>query len=122
MRVVMNLGVPTERSRDILQQAKGISFIESAQIRWFSRLSGGGGWSGRAEDQQRPRVSKLKAKGLSDYHFNKTVVEAARWRAIGPNKRATFTTCLLKKGELKAALCLTEKGKSQPARENRHHG
>jgi hypothetical protein len=36
-RVVGNLRDPTERSRDILLQAKGITGIESTQIRWFSR-------------------------------------------------------------------------------------
>ncbi len=36
------------------------------------------GWSGGAEAQRRPRVSKLRAKGLSDYHSNEIVVEAAR--------------------------------------------
>jgi hypothetical protein len=46
----------------------------------------GGGWSGRAEAQWRPRVSKLRAKGLSDYHSNETVVEAARRGTSGPKK------------------------------------
>jgi hypothetical protein len=36
-RVVGNLWVPTKRSKDILQQAKGITLIESTQVRWFSR-------------------------------------------------------------------------------------
>jgi hypothetical protein len=36
MRIVGNLGVPTRHSRDILLQAKGITGIESTQIRWFS--------------------------------------------------------------------------------------
>ncbi len=35
-RVVGNLWVPTGHSRDILLQAKGITGIESTQIRWFS--------------------------------------------------------------------------------------
>ncbi len=62
-----------------------------------------GGWSGRAEAEQRPRVSKLRAKRLSDYYFNETVVEAARRGVSGPNKRATLTTSLLRKGELKSS-------------------
>jgi hypothetical protein len=33
--VVGNLRVPTKRSKNILQQAKGITLIESTQIRWF---------------------------------------------------------------------------------------
>jgi hypothetical protein len=60
--------------------------VKSTQIRWFSRQSGGGGWSGRAVAQLRPRVSKLELKGLSDYHSNETAVEAARWEASGLNK------------------------------------
>jgi hypothetical protein len=37
MRIVGNLRVPTKHSRDILLQAKGITGIESTEIRWFSR-------------------------------------------------------------------------------------
>jgi hypothetical protein len=37
MRIVRDLRVPTGRSRDILLQAKGITGIESTQIRWFSQ-------------------------------------------------------------------------------------
>jgi hypothetical protein len=77
-----------------------IIWVESTQTRWFSRQSGGGDWAGRAAAQRRPRVSKLGLKGLSDYLSNETAVEAARRGARGPNKRATLTTCLLKKGEL----------------------
>ncbi len=32
---------------------------------------------------QRPRVSKLRAKGLYDYHSSETVVEAARRGPVG---------------------------------------
>ncbi len=74
--------------------------IESTQIRWFLRRSGGGDWSSRAVVQWRPRVSKLGSKGLSDYCSNETAVKAARRGASEPNKRATLTTCLLKKEEL----------------------
>jgi hypothetical protein len=102
-RVVGNLRVPTKRSRDILQQAKGITLIKSTQIRWFSRGSSRGGWSGKAEAQQRPRVSKLRAKRLSDSHSSEIVVEAVRRGASEPKERATLTTCLLKKGELKSS-------------------
>ncbi len=80
--------------------------IEYTQIRWFSRWSGRGGWSGRAEAQRRPRVSKLRAKGLSDYHSSETVVEAARRGESGPKNRATLTTYLLKKEELKSSSLL----------------
>jgi hypothetical protein len=58
--------------------------------------------------QQRPRVSKLKAMGLSDYHSSETVVEAARWGVSGRNERATLMTCLLKKGELKKSSSLLD--------------
>jgi hypothetical protein len=57
----------------------------------------GGGWSGRALAQRRPRVSKLGLKGLSNYQYNKTAVEAARREARGLNKWITLMTCLLKK-------------------------
>ncbi len=109
-RVVGNLRVPTTRSKEILQQAKGITLIEPTQIRWFSRWSGGGGWSGRAEAPWRPRISKLRTKGLFDYHSSKTVAKAARRRASGPNKSGTLTTYILNRESWKAALCLTEKG------------
>jgi hypothetical protein len=64
----------------------------------------------RSEAQRRPRVSKLRAKGLSDYHSSETVVKAARRGASGPYKRATLMTYLLKKGELKSSSLLDEKG------------
>jgi hypothetical protein len=62
---------------------RGITMIESTQIRWFWRWSGRGGWSGGAVAQQRPRVSKLGLKGPSNCHSNETAVEAARWGARG---------------------------------------
>jgi hypothetical protein len=71
--------------------------IESIQIRWFSRRSGGGGWSGRAVAQRRPRVSKLELKGLSDYHSGEVAVKAATRGSSGPNKRATLMKHLLKR-------------------------
>jgi hypothetical protein len=37
--------------------------------------------------QQKQKVSKLGLKGPSDYYFNEIAVEAARWKASGPNKR-----------------------------------
>jgi hypothetical protein len=81
-----------------------------------------GSCSGRAEAQRRPRVPKLKAKGLSDYHSSVTVVEAARQGANGPNKRATLTTYLLKKREPKSSSLLDrKKGKGRP-QEIKHHG
>jgi hypothetical protein len=53
--------------------------VKSTQIRWFSRLSGGAGWSSRAVAQWKPRDSELGLKGLSDYHSKEIAVEAARW-------------------------------------------
>ncbi len=67
MRIVGNLRVPTGHSRDILLQAKGITGIESTQIRWFSRRSGGGGWSGRAW-LSGGQESQTRAKVLSNCH------------------------------------------------------
>ncbi len=76
----------------------------------------------RAEAQQRLRVSKLRAKGLSDYYSNETVVEAARWGASGPNKRATLMTHLFKKGELKSNSLLDRQRAKGSLPEKRHHG
>jgi hypothetical protein len=74
-------------SSDILQQAeRGIILVALTQIRWFSRRSDRGGWSGRAIAQRRTRVSKLGLKKLSEYHSNETAVEAARQEASGPNE------------------------------------
>jgi hypothetical protein len=56
---------------------RGIILVESTQADG-SRQSGGGGWSGRAAAQRRPRVSKLGLKGLSDNHSNEMAVEAVR--------------------------------------------
>ncbi len=79
--------VPTMRSRDILFKAKGIILTMSTQIRWFLRWSGGGGWTGIALAQRRPRVSKLWFKGLSDYYSSEIAVEAARQETSGPKKK-----------------------------------
>ncbi len=88
-------------SNDILQQAKEKSSWSSPLRSDGSRDDQAGETgSGRAAAQRRPRVSKLGLKGLSDYLSNETAVEAARQGAHGRNKRATLTTCLLKKGEL----------------------
>jgi hypothetical protein len=67
-----------------------------------------GGWSGRAVAQQRPRVSKLGLKGLSDYDSNEIEVKAARQGACGPNKRATLTDALSKRESCATAPSLTE--------------
>jgi hypothetical protein len=52
---------------------RGITLIDSTQIRWLSTGSGGGGWSCRVIAQQRPRVSRLRLKGPFDYHSNEIV-------------------------------------------------
>jgi hypothetical protein len=106
-RVAGRLWVPTMRSRDILHQAK-------RESSWLSPLRSdgsqdyGGGWSGRAVAQQRPRVLQLVLKGPSDHHSNETAVEAARWGASGPNKRATLMEYLLKRERWTTALSLTD--------------
>ncbi len=82
--------------------------VLSTRIRWFSRQSDGGGWSGRAVAQWRQRVSKLGLKGLSDFQSNKMAVEGARQGASGPNKRATLMTYLLKRESWTTALNLTD--------------
>ncbi len=111
-----NESTEVNKSRTI---AKGIILIKSTQIRWFSRWSGRGGWSGGAEAQQRLRVSNLRTKGLSDYHSNETVVEAARWGTSGLNKRATLTTCLLKKGRAEKQLFAWLKKGQKAARQRK---
>ncbi len=111
----------TMRSRDILHQAKGGSSW-SSPLRWFSRWSGRGGWSGRAVAQQRTRDSKLGLKGLSNYRSNETAVKAARQGASGPNKRATLTKCLLEKGELENSSKLDwKRAKGSPQNKKASH-
>jgi hypothetical protein len=99
MRVARRFGFLCAQ-RTFCFKPRGIILVESTQIRWFLRWSGGGGWSGRAVAQRRPRVSKLGLKGLSDYYSNKLAVEAAGRGASGLKKRATLTEHLLKKREL----------------------
>jgi hypothetical protein len=65
---------------------RGIILNESTLIRQFSRRSGRRGCSSGAVVQRRSRVSKLRLKGLSDYHSNERVVKASRREASGPNK------------------------------------
>jgi hypothetical protein len=105
MKVVRNLRVPTKRSRDILQQAKGITLIESTQIGWFSRWSGGGGWSGRTK-LSGGQESQTKGQGTVRLPLKWATAEAARQGASGPNKRATLTTYLLKEKEAKGSSTL----------------
>jgi hypothetical protein len=73
-------------------------------MRWFSRQTGRGGWSGRAVAQQRPRVSKLGLKRLSDYNSNEMAVEETSQEAKGLNKRATLTKHQLKRESWTTAL------------------
>jgi hypothetical protein len=81
MRVAMILWVPLCAQGTFCFEPRGIIFVESTQIRWFSKRSGKGGWSGRAVAQLRPRVSKLWLKRLSNYHSNEIAVEVARREA-----------------------------------------
>ncbi len=57
-----------------------------------------------AQAQQRTRVSKLRAKGLSDYHSSETVVEAARGGASGSNKRGYSHDIFTQKGRAEKQL------------------
>jgi hypothetical protein len=85
MRAAGILWVPTMCSGDILHQAKGdhLDRVHSDQI--VLEMIKGGGWSGKVAAQQKPRVSKLGLKGLSDYHSNEIAVEAARRGTRGLN-------------------------------------
>ncbi len=106
MRVVRNLQDLTKSSRDIVQQAKGITLIRSTQISWFSRWSGGahgGGWSSRAK-LRGGQESQTKGQGTVQLPPQWATAEAARRGARRPNKRTTLTTDYQKKTELKAAL------------------
>jgi hypothetical protein len=42
---------------------KGIILVESTEIRWFLRLSSGGGWSGRASSSTEAKILKTRVKG-----------------------------------------------------------
>ncbi len=81
MRVVGNLWVPTGRSRDFLLQAKGITGIESTQVRRFTRWSGRGGWSGSAE-LSGGRETQTKGQGTVRW----ATTEAARRGGQRANK------------------------------------
>ncbi len=92
---------------------------QSAQIRWFLRRSGRGGWSSRAVAQRRPSVSKLVLKELSDYHSNEIAVEAARWGASGAIKGLLSQNIHSKKESWTTALSLTEqRTRSSPLDKN----
>ncbi len=81
--VARNLRDLTKRSRDILHKAKGITGIESTQIRWFSRWSGGGGWSSRAK-LSGGQESQTKGQGIVQLPPQWATTEAARRGARGP--------------------------------------
>ncbi len=100
MRVVGNLRVPTGHLMDILLQAKGITGIKSTQIRWFSRWSGGGGWSSRAllSGGQESQV-----KGQEDVRLPHqwATTEATRRGARRPNKELLSWQLTQRKQSLK---------------------
>ncbi len=113
MRVAGNLQVPSKRSRDILHQAKGITGIESTQIRWFSRWSGGGGWSGR-EKLSRGQEPQTKGQGTIRLPPQWATTKAARRGARGQNKEL-LSWQFTKETELKAALTgSTRRAKGSP--------
>jgi hypothetical protein len=104
-RVVGNLRVPTKRSRDILQQAKGITLIESTQIR---RSDGSrddqAGEAGPVEQSSAEAKSlKLRAKGLPGCHPSGQQPRQPDRGPEGQIKNYSHGN-LLKKAELKAAL------------------
>ncbi len=101
-RVVGNLRVPTGHSRDILLQAKGITGIESTQIRWF--LQWPGGEAGPVEHSSAEAKSlKLTAKGLSSCHPSGQQPRQPDGEARGQIKEHSRNN-LQKNTELKAAL------------------
>jgi hypothetical protein len=67
MRIVGNLWGPTKHSRDILLQVKGITGIESTQIRW-SRDDQAGEAGPVEHSSAEAKSLKLEAKGLSGCH------------------------------------------------------
>jgi hypothetical protein len=76
-----------------------------------------GGLSGRAEAQWRPRVSKLREKGLSNYHSSETVVEASRQGSVGQIKDYSQDIFTKKGRAEKQLFARQKKGKMQSARE-----
>jgi hypothetical protein len=85
---------------DILHQAKGdhLGRVHSDQM--VLETIRRGRLVRRAIAQQRPKVSKLGLKGLSDCHSNESAVEAARRGACGLNKKGYSQEIFTKKGEL----------------------
>jgi hypothetical protein len=106
-RVVGNLRDPTKLSRDILLQVKGITWIESTQIRWLLRWSGGWGWSSRAK-LSGGQESQIKGQGTVRLPTQGATTEAARQGARGQNKELLSWYLVKKKTELKAALTRTQ--------------
>jgi hypothetical protein len=78
MRLAGNFWVPTKHSRDILQQAKGITLIESTQIRWFSDDQAEEA-SSVEQSSAEAKSLKLKAKGLPGCHSS----EQQPWQPDG---------------------------------------
>ncbi len=116
-RVVGTLRVPTGHSKDILLQAKGITGIEPTQIRWFSRWSGGGGWSGRAQ-LSGGQESQTKGQGAVRLPPQWATTEAARRGARGPNKELLSRQFTKRNQSLKQPWLESWLGKGQPARES----
>jgi hypothetical protein len=54
----------TVRSREILHKRRRIILIESTKIRWFSRWSGGGGWSFLLEAKNL-KTTQVRSSGSS---------------------------------------------------------
>jgi hypothetical protein len=116
MRVVRKLPVPTKRSRDILQHAKGITLIESTSpLRSDGSRDDQAGEAGPVE-QSSAEAKSLKTKGQGTVRLllKRARAEAARRGSSGPNKRATLTTYLQKEQRTEKQLFAeAQKGKNQ---------
>jgi hypothetical protein len=108
MRVVGKLRVPTKRSRDILQQAKG-TLLESPQIRWFSRWSGG---EAGPVEQNSVEAKSLNTKGQGTVRLllQWATVDAARRGPVGQIKGYSHDIFTKEKESWKAALYWSTKG------------
>ncbi len=99
-RVVGILQVPTGHLKDILLQAKRITGIESTQIRWFSRWSGGE--AGPVEHSSAEAKSlKTKGQGAVRLPPQWATTEATRRGARGPNKELLSQQFTKRKQSLK---------------------
>ncbi len=86
MRVARISWSPTGLSRDTLCKAKGITLIESTQVRRFSRWSGGGGWSLSSETKSLRIKPKDHQAGV---HSDQIVLVIASRRLVRVSRNRT---------------------------------